>query len=158
MPKKRVGTDKLVSTSAHIPFAYLERIKEIGTTSSKFIREAVGEKLEREEGFIAAINRQKEIHRELESELKRVKNNIAFFQKKNKEWEREKEITRIRDIIMTEYLTRMLRTEQELYAIVESQIDTAHDLKKIVHDIWIEIKGVKGEKEILENEGSTNTV
>ena len=158
MPGRRMGSDKLVSTSVHIPFAYLERIKKVGATPSKFIRAAVGEKLEREEGYIAAINRQEEIRKGLELELKRVKNNIVFFQKKNKEWKQEKEITRIRDIIMTEYLTRMLRTEQELYTAVESQIDTTHDLKKIVHDIWIEIEGVKGKREILENEGFTDAV
>jgi len=158
MPEKRVGSDNLVSTSVHIPFAYLERIKKVGATPSKFIREAVGEKLEREEGYIAAINRQEEIRRGLELELKRVENNIVLFQKKNKKWEHEKEIAHIRDVIMTEYLTRMLRTEQELYDAVESQIDTTHNLKKIVHDVWIEFKGVKGKKELLENERPTTAI
>ncbi len=142
--KKRLGSDSMVSTSVHIPYAYLERIKTVGAKPSKFIRAAVGEKLEREEGYIAAINRQKEVRERLELELKQVKNKIASFQKKHEEWKKKNEISRIRDIVMTEYLTGMLRTEQDLYDAVGSQIDTTHDLKNIVHGVWVDIKGAKG--------------
>lgn len=139
--KNRVGSDKLVSTSAHIPFAYLERIKTVGATPSKFIREAVGEKLEREEGFIAAIARQEAEYDRLGNELERVVLNIANLREKHEEWKQEKAIDRIKDVIMTEYLTRMHHTEQELYDAVESQIDSKLDLKNIVHDVWVNIKG-----------------
>lgn len=158
MPEKRIGSDNLVSTSAHIPFAYLERIKKIGVPPSKFIREAVGEKLEREEGFIAAIALQEAEYDRLGDELERVVLRIANLREQHEEWKQKKEIARIQDIIMTEYLTRMLRTEQELYTAVESQIDTTHNLKKIVHDTWIEFKGAKGKREILEDEGATTTI
>ncbi len=138
---KRTGKDRLVSTSAHISVAYLDRIDELGEPQSRFIRQAVGEKLEREEGFLAAIQLQKDDIDRLELELEGAKNNMASLVLKQESWKYERDISDLRNIVMAEYLTGSHPTEAKLLEAIKPMIDTELDIKQVVHEVWIDIKG-----------------
>jgi len=141
--KSRPATKRFVSTSVHLPYEYLERMDELGEPHSSFVREAVKEKLEREEGYLAAIQRQKDVTERLRTDLKMSELTLADFEVKHEEWKVENERIRVRDIIITEYLTGVYHKQEDLFELVQKQVKTTSeiDLSALVKEVWKDLRG-----------------
>lgn len=139
--RKRGFRTRFVSTSVHLPYEYLDRIEELGEKPSPFIRSAVGEKLEREEGFLAAITRAKDDLERLEMETARTEGNIAVLEERHISWMAEKERLKARDEIMTEFLTGSYLSESKLLTVMKKQMAGKKGLEALVHEVWVDIMG-----------------
>ena len=135
---------KLVATSCHIPWPYLDRIDALGQKPSKFIREAVGEKLERTEGFEVAIEVQIEEVARMREEVEVAQEFLTTLYEKQAEWQKKKEGEKLRERILAEYLMGAYRSPEDLYTFIRADTSVAlsdSDLTELVHEVWTEITG-----------------
>ena len=86
MPRERAfGDNLLVSTSVHLYVGALKAIDELEVGRSSFIREAVDEKLTREEGFRASIERLRSEREDHLNRVKEIEHLIVNLEKMSKE-------------------------------------------------------------------------
>ena len=144
--ERRTGDDRLTPTSVHLPCAYLDRITELRKVQSEYIRDAVGEKLERDEGFTAAIEILLTDERNMEMDLKKLRKDIDDLRHKHGVWKIEQTEQQLRDRAMTLYVVAIFNNEEELYhQVMENNtfeiVLPESKVREIVKDIWIKEKG-----------------
>lgn len=139
-----MGANKLVSTSAHIPYADLERIEELGESPSRFIREAVAEKLEREEGYVAAIARKKADIEDLTGKLSGAEEQLKELREKQAEWIRDSRIREVKDAMISEYFSQVYKDPGSLSKAVQGAFEdvSPEDVLRIAKEVWKEFGGV----------------
>ena len=158
--ERRTGDDRLTSTSVHLPCAYLDSIIELKRKPSEYIRDAVGEKLERDEGFATTIQRLVARRIGLEDEVKNIGLQLDELREKNNVWRVEREEDRIRDLAIEEYVGLTYQTADDLLIPVRSKLGDPDlhlfgNVKKydefvrdLVHDVWCK---AKDEKVVIKN-------
>lgn len=151
--ERRTGDDRLTPTSVHLPCAYLDRIGELKRKPSPYIREAVGEKLERDEGFTAEIERLVARKNNLEDEVNNIGLHLEDLRHKNNVFRVEREEVRVRDLAIEEYIgLTYQKTADDLFILVRSKLGdpdlnlfgNVHKydefVRAIVHDVWSKAK------------------
>lgn len=137
---KKTGKNRMTTTSVHIEVGVLDRIEELGAQQSTYIREAVHEKLARDEGFQAAIDIQGALVDSLLKQTEEENTKLHELHEKNKEWKRQQEVSRVKDAVMNEYFTGFHKSKESLLkAFTASDFKTDADLEAIVNKVWEEM-------------------
>lgn len=130
----------MATTSVHIPLAYLDKIDALKIPQSTYIREAVKEKLERDEGYLASIEKQSAMVDSLMKQAEEENQNLQELHALHKEWKQKQERSRIRDIVITEYFTGSHQSKESLYEALKRGIKTDDDLEAVVNEVWKEMQ------------------
>ena len=154
MPRRRrVGRNRLIATSAHIPFTHLEAIENMGESPSRFIRQAVAEKLEREQGYEAAIERISAEIEDYERQLSGMQERREKLLDLRDEWKAGRLHERIRSAMVGEYLTHDYETLEALILTFKDFPDfdklSKEEQLAIASEVWKEFNpiGVPGKME-----------
>ena len=134
--EKRVGDDRLSPTTVQVSIGELNRIDELGHHRSTFIRQAIKEKLERDTGFDKAIELQNAIVDKLLEQTEHEQEKLRELHEKRKAWMAEREVSRVRDIVIAEIVTGHHRSKESLRDAL--RIQTQADLDSIIIDVWKE--------------------
>lgn len=137
---------RLVSTSAHIAYAHLEAIEEMGRSPSEYIRQAVAEKLERDKGFLPEIRRvDGEIEATVEglAELRTLRDSLAV---KHSEFVGVQMVEDARNVIVREFLSREHDSLETFRSVVLGLTGYeelgAGVLEGLADAVWAEFRGV----------------
>lgn len=130
----------MTTTSVHCTIGVLDRITELGYHQSTFIRMAIEEKIEREEGFKAAIDVKSALVDSLLKQTEEENQKLQELHALHKEWKHKQERSRIRDIVITEYFTDFHKSKESLYEALKRGVKTDEDLEAVVNEVWAEMK------------------
>jgi hypothetical protein len=144
--RKRDLSANLVATSAHLPYFYLEQIAALHMPQSKFIRDAVGEKLERETGFLAAIERTEGEILELKKILAEREQEGEELKVKRSAWLTQKLRARAREAMLAAYLSAPSRPSSldEFLEVGKTKLQEEDlklpevDVLSVAKDLWTE--------------------
>ena len=137
---KRTGKDRLVTTTVHVPAGALDRIDELKRHQSTFMREAVLEKLEREEGYIAAIEIQSAVVDKLLKQVEDENANLHELHAKHKIWQKKQERKRVKGIVIEEFFAGNHKSAESLLAAIWEDVSTESDKQAIVEEVWTEMR------------------
>jgi hypothetical protein len=140
MGKKRTGAERLVPTSVQIEAGVLDRIDALGYHQSTFLRDAANEKLEREEGYLGAIEVQGAIVDKILEQAEKEQLKLHELHEKHKEWKAMKQREIVKDAVVTEYFTGFHKTKESLLTAMKHGLKTELDLEEIVEEVWKEVQ------------------
>lgn len=134
----------MTTTTVHVEVGVLDRIIEIGAHQSTYIREAIKEKLVRDEGFLSAIDVQGALVDSLLKQTEEEQAKLHEIHEKHKEWKKQQEVSLVKDAVMTEYITGNHTTKESLRSAVFpgllKEFKETVDINEIVEEVWEEVQ------------------
>jgi len=127
-------------TTIYLPVRCKTWIKEHGYSFSRFVREAVEEKIGRESGYQSQIKKYEQKIRSLEEELEKARKTLGELKKRQVEWEKEQKRKERRRIIARAIAkVRYKNVKEAAYDLRELGKDLSwEEWLKEVEEVWEE--------------------
>jgi len=144
--RKKTLTERMTITTLYVPDRCLRWIEEHGIPLSRFIREAVEEKIAKESGFEISIQKKAGEIEVLERSLDQAKEELKDLVEKQQSWSREERERKLTDTVIKAISHVRYKDHAEcardLRELKPEEMEWSEWLKE-VEDIWRREKGVK---------------